>query len=109
MAGNPAFGHDQRSSFEYFETSLGIICLAMMRSVCFPLWLRKVKDLLPESGIDVDGESVRFLRHRFGWIFAAGDASFSKHFSQERSLYRGHHFKADAAANQCCCLCAAHP
>ncbi len=39
--------------------------------VRFPLSLRNVEDLLPERGIDVSHETVRFWWNRFGPIFAA--------------------------------------
>lgn len=54
------------SPFRYFKTSLEIIRLAVMLHVQFPLWLRKVEDLLHERGVDVSHETVRYWWHRFG-------------------------------------------
>jgi putative transposase len=42
-----------------------------MMYVKFPLSLRTVEDLLPERGIDVSYETVRFWWNRFGPMFAA--------------------------------------
>jgi len=42
-----------------------------MLYVRFPLSLRNVEDLLHERGIDVSHEAVRFLRYRFGPMFAS--------------------------------------
>jgi putative transposase len=58
--------------FKYFKTSPGIIRLAVMPYVRFPLSLRNVEDLLHERGIDISRESVRFWWHRFGPMFASG-------------------------------------
>lgn len=61
----------QRSPFRYFKTSPGIIRLAVMLYVRFPLSLRNVEDLLHERGIEISHETVRFWWHRFGPMFAA--------------------------------------
>ena len=61
----------KRSPFRYFKTSPEIIRLALMLYVRFPLSLRNVEDLLHERGIDVSHEAVRFLRYRFGPMFAS--------------------------------------
>lgn len=42
-----------------------------MSYVRFPLSLRNVEDLLPERGIDVSHEAVRYWWHRFGQMSAA--------------------------------------
>jgi len=60
----------QRSPFRYFKTSPGIIRLAVILYVRFPLSLRNVEDLLHERGIEVSHETVRFWWHRFGPLFA---------------------------------------
>ncbi len=54
-----------------FKTSPGIIRLAVMLYVLFPLILRNVEDLLHERGIDICHETVRFWWHSFGLMFAA--------------------------------------
>jgi putative transposase len=59
------------SPFRYFKTSPGIIRLAVMMYVRFPLSLRNVEDLLHERGIDISHETVRFWWNRFGPMFAA--------------------------------------
>lgn len=59
------------SPFKYFKTSPGIIRLAVMFYVRFPLSLRNVEDLLHERGIDVSHETVRFWWHRFDPMFAS--------------------------------------
>lgn len=50
----------QRSPFRYFKTSPDIIRLAVMLYVRFPLSLRNVEAVLPERGIDISHETVRF-------------------------------------------------
>ena len=45
--------------FRYFNSSPGIIRLAVMMYVRFPLSLRQVEDLLCERGIDICHETVR--------------------------------------------------
>lgn len=57
--------------FRGFRTSPGVIRLAVILYVRFPLSLRNVEDLLHERGIDVSHETVRFWWHRFGPVFAA--------------------------------------
>lgn len=59
------------SPFRYFKTWPGIIRLAVMKNVRFPLSLRNVEDLLHERGVDVSHETVRYWWHRFGPMFAA--------------------------------------
>lgn len=54
-----------------FKTSPGIIRLAVMEYVRYPLSLRNGEDPLHERGIDITHETVRFWRNRFGRIFAA--------------------------------------
>ena len=61
----------KRSPFRYFKTSPEIIRLAVMLYVRYPLSLRNVEDPLPERGVDVSHETVRFWWHRFGPMFAA--------------------------------------
>ena len=73
-----------KNPFRYFKTSPGIIRLAVMMYVRFPLSLRQVEDLLHERGIDVCHETVRVWWSRFGPIFAAeirsrGAASMRTH------------------------------
>ena len=60
-----------KNPFRYFKTSPEIIRLAVMMYVSFPLSLRHVEDLLPERGIEVSHETIRFWWNRFGPIFAA--------------------------------------
>ena len=57
--------------FRYFETSPGVIRLAVMMYVRFPLSLRQVEDLLHERGIEISNETVCARWNRFGPIFAA--------------------------------------
>lgn len=57
--------------FRYFKTSPEIIRLAVMKYVRFPLSLRNVEDLLPERGIDICHETVRYWWDRFGPMFAS--------------------------------------
>ena len=67
-----------KSQFRYFKTpvpdtdpgSPEIIQLAVMTYVRLPLSLRKVEDLLHESGIDVCHESIRLWVDRCGLMFA---------------------------------------
>ena len=55
--------------FKYFKTSRGIIRLAAMMYVRYPLSLRNVEDLLHERGIDISHETVRFCWSRFDPLF----------------------------------------
>ncbi len=55
----------------YFETSPGIIRLAVMMYIRFPLSQRNVDDLLHEGGIDVSHETVRLWWNRLDTVFAA--------------------------------------
>lgn len=55
----------------YFKTSRGIIRLAVMLYVQFPLLLRNIEELLHERSIDVSHEAVRYWWHRFGPMFAS--------------------------------------
>lgn len=64
-------GMSKPNPFRYFRTSPGVIRLAAMMYVRFPLSLRNVEDLLHERCIDVSHEAVRFWWHRFGPLFAA--------------------------------------
>lgn len=57
--------------FRYFKTSRGIIRLAVMLYVQFPLLLRNIEELLHERSIDVSHEAVRYWWHRFGPMFAS--------------------------------------
>ena len=57
--------------FKRFKTSPGIIRLAVMLYVRFPLSLRNVEDLLHERGVDISHETVRFWWRRFGPMFAS--------------------------------------
>jgi putative transposase len=59
------------SPFRYFNRSPDVIRLAVMMDVRYPLSLRNVEDLLPERGIDISRETVRFCWNRFGPMFAA--------------------------------------
>ena len=61
----------KRSPFRYFKTSPEIIRLAVMMYIQFALSLRNVEDLLPERGIDISHETVRFWWNRFDPLFAA--------------------------------------
>lgn len=61
----------QRSPFRYFKTSPGIIRLAVMLYIRYPLSLRNVEDLLHERGIEISHETVRYWWNRFGPMFAA--------------------------------------
>lgn len=59
------------SPFRYFNSSPGIIRLAVLMYVRFPSSLRNVEDLLFERGIDICHETVRLWWNRFGPMFAA--------------------------------------
>ena len=59
------------SPFRYFKTSPGIIRVAVMLYIRFPLSLRNVEDLLHERGVDVSHETARFWWLRFGPMSAA--------------------------------------
>jgi len=48
--------------FRYFNSSPGIISLAVLMYVRFPLSLRNVEDLLVERGIDICHEAVRLFQ-----------------------------------------------
>ena len=56
--------------FRYFNSSPEVIHLVVMMYVRYPLSLRNVEDLLPERGIDISHETVRFWWNRFA-MFAA--------------------------------------
>ena len=60
-----------RSPFGCSKTSPGIIRLAVMMYVRFPLSLRNAKDLLNERGFENSHETVRFWWNRFGPMLAA--------------------------------------
>ncbi len=57
------------SPFRYFKTSPGIIRLAVLLYIRFPLSLRNVEDLLHERGIEICHETVRYWWNRFSLIF----------------------------------------
>jgi putative transposase len=59
------------SPFRYFNSSPGVIRLAVLMYVRFPLSLRNVEDLLAERGIEISQETVRYWWNRFGPMFAA--------------------------------------
>lgn len=61
----------QRSPFRYFKTSPGIIRLAVMLCIRFPLSPRNVEDLLHVRGIEVSHETGRYWWSRFGPMSAA--------------------------------------
>ena len=60
-----------RNSFRYFNSSPGVIRLAVMMYIRCPLSLRQVEDLLFGRRIDICHETVRFWWNRFGPMFAA--------------------------------------
>ncbi len=78
-----------RSPFRYFKTSPGIIRLAVMMCIRFPLSLQKVEDLLRERGINISHETVRFWWQRFGPMFAA-EIRKRRIQSMRSSLWRWH-------------------
>ena len=59
------------SPFRCSNSSPELIRLVVLMYVRFPLSRRKVEDLLPERGIDLCHETVRFWWNRFGPLFAA--------------------------------------
>ena len=59
------------ATFRCFKTSPGIIRLAVIMHVRYPLPLQNVGDLLHERGIDITHETVRFWWNHYGMIFAA--------------------------------------
>jgi putative transposase len=59
------------SPFRYFNSSPGVIRLAVLLYVKYPLSLRNVEDLLAERGIDISHTTVRYWWNRFGRLFAA--------------------------------------
>ncbi|WP_366523928.1 hypothetical protein [Maricaulis sp.] len=92
-----------RNPFRYFKTSPGIIRLAVMVCVRFPLSLRNVENLLHERGIDITHETVRFWWNRFGPMqslqkFAAVQSSIHNQFNLERHFYRREEFKENRSA-----------
>ena len=58
------------SPFRCFSSSPEVIRLVVLMYVWFVLWLRNVKDLLFERGIDVCHETVRFWWNRLKPMFA---------------------------------------
>jgi len=60
----------QENPFKYYKTSPGIIKLAVMYYVRYPLSLRQVEDILHERGIDVCHETIRYWWNKFGTLFA---------------------------------------
>ncbi|MEM1036728.1 MAG: hypothetical protein AAGI14_08215 [Pseudomonadota bacterium] len=85
----------RKSSFRYFKTSLGIIELAMMMYVRFPLSLRNVEDLLQKCGIGICHESVRLRSISSGQLqkFASTHASSHNHFNRDRQINHRATFK----------------
>ena len=57
------------SPFRYFNSSPGVIRLAVLMYVKYPLSLRDVEDLRHERGIDISHETVRYWWNRFGPLF----------------------------------------
>ena len=53
-----------KNPFRYFNSSPGVIRLAVMMYIRFLLSLRQVEDLLSERGIDICHETVRFWWNR---------------------------------------------
>ena len=60
----------KKNRFKYFKTYPGIIKLAVVYYIRFPLSLRQVEDILHERGINVCHETIRFWWNRFGPILA---------------------------------------
>ena len=79
-----------KNPFRYSKTSPGIIRLAVMMYVRFPLSLRNVEDLLHERGIEVNHETIWFWWNRFGPIFAAELRKKRKHRMRAFSGCRWH-------------------
>ena len=61
---------NQQNPLNYFKTAPGIIRIAVMYYVRYPLSYRQVKDILHERGIDICYETVRYWFERFGLLFA---------------------------------------
>ena len=59
-----------QNPFRYFNSSPGVIRLAVMMYIRYPLSLRQVEDILFERGIDICHETVRYWWNRFGSVFA---------------------------------------
>jgi len=59
-----------RNPFRYFNGSPEVIRLAVMMYVRYPLFLRRVEDLLFERGMEIRHETVRYWWNRFGPMFA---------------------------------------
>lgn len=71
QGGFVASGYNKPSPFRCFKTLPDIIRLAVMLYIRFPLSLRNTEDLLHERGIEVNHETIRFWRKRFGPMFAS--------------------------------------
>ncbi len=80
----------KRSPFRYFKTSAGIIRLAVMMYVRFPLSLRNVEDLLHERGVEISDETVRFWWNRFSPMFAAEIRKNRVHRTRAHSNWQWH-------------------
>ena len=79
--------------FRHFKTSPGIIRLAVMLYVCFPLSLRNLEDFIHKRGIDVSHDTVRFLWscfRRIAYSFKLGyqQSDASSHSSDGTVLIR---------------------
>ena len=112
--GDRLAGMSNARIFRYFKSSPRIIRLAVMMYVRYPLWLRNVKDLRHERGIDITHETVRFWRNRFGTIFAAeirrSQVQARRHF-QHRRWQRVSHLQptSDQASAPSLCSCEYFP
>ena len=62
---------DQTCFFRYLKSNPGIIRLAAMLCIRFPLSLRNFEEPLLESGIEVRHETFRYWWNRFGPVFAS--------------------------------------
>ena len=60
-----------RNPCRYFNSSSGVIRLAVMLYIRYPLSLRQAEDILFERGIDICYETVRYWWNRFGPLFSA--------------------------------------
>ena len=61
----------KQNPFKYFKTSPGIIRLAVMYYIRYPLSYRQVEDILHERGIDICQETVRHWVERFDLLFSS--------------------------------------
>jgi hypothetical protein len=60
-----------QNPFRYFNGSPGVIRVAVMMSIRYPLSPRRVEDPRFERGVGICHETVRFWWNRFGPMFAA--------------------------------------